>query len=292
MDGSNFPGRTLYEIMICIQMFLEMQCVHWKLLDDPEFLDLHFTLDNTMKMRTQSRISQPVQQAEVLTLEQEEELWTKGILGISTPLQLLWTLLYVLVINLALCTGKEHKSLLSIGSPNSQLSFAFWNGQCVVIYKENLSLKTNQGRLQHCKVCPKTVIIYPSDNKSQCLVAVILKYHSKLSAHRKCPALYLQPKVSTGRCMVLWCGNWFEQVARLCQRHVFWSRVHRKIHKSFSAFHTGHKDVQCWSQWTDNMWIYWSQIKYCEVIQIYQWRTEKESCRDFDKTKSEMSSQN
>ena len=38
--------------------------------------------------------------------------------------------------------------------------------------------------------------IYPSDNKSQCPVAVILKYHSKLPAHRKCPALYLQPKVN------------------------------------------------------------------------------------------------
>ena len=96
--------------------------------------------------------------------------------------------------HLALRAGKEHRSLQSIGTKDSQLSFAFLNGERVVVYKENLELKTNQGGLRHRKIKPKEVTIYPGPIKECCPVGIILKYHSKLPGNRRNNALYLRPK--------------------------------------------------------------------------------------------------
>ncbi len=118
-----------------------------------------------MKLHTQQGVSQPVKQADILTLEQEELLWSKGLLGLSNPIQLQRTLLYMLGIHLALHAGKEHRNLKSIGSVNSQLHFSVQNGEHVVMYKENNATKMNQGGLRHRKMTGKEVMIYPIVSK-------------------------------------------------------------------------------------------------------------------------------
>ncbi len=163
LDGSDFPPKTLHEIIICIQMLLETYGLYWKLLDDPKFLDLKFTLDNIMKICTKEGLCKPVQQADIIILEQEDILWQSGILGKDKPEQLLNTLIYVLDVNLALRAGKEHHSLQSIGR-NSQLKFVMIDGERAVQYREDITTKTNQGGLHHRKIHTKTVTIYPSFN--------------------------------------------------------------------------------------------------------------------------------
>lgn len=69
MDGSDFPGCTLYEIIVCIQIHFESLGLSWKLLDDPVFCDLKNTLDNVMKLRVQEGVSQPTVHADILTPE-------------------------------------------------------------------------------------------------------------------------------------------------------------------------------------------------------------------------------
>ncbi len=86
---------------------------------------------------------QPTIHADILTLDQEELLWQKGLLRQDNPVQLQCTVLYVLGINLALYAGKEHQNLKSIRSVNSQLRWGCVNGECVLHYKESLGNKTN-----------------------------------------------------------------------------------------------------------------------------------------------------
>ena len=57
MDGNDFLGHTLYEIVVCIQMYLESYGLSWKLLDYNMFRDLKNTLDNVMKKRVHEGIS-------------------------------------------------------------------------------------------------------------------------------------------------------------------------------------------------------------------------------------------
>ena len=52
LDNSDYPPNTLREIIIMIQMYLHQNAVYWKMLDHPEFVNLHNVFDNTMRERT------------------------------------------------------------------------------------------------------------------------------------------------------------------------------------------------------------------------------------------------
>ena len=51
VNGQDFPGKTLYHIVVCVQFHLECMGFAFKLTNDPALRDLKFTLDNTMKAR-------------------------------------------------------------------------------------------------------------------------------------------------------------------------------------------------------------------------------------------------
>ena len=49
VNGEDFPGKTLYHIVVCVQFHLECMGFVFKVINDPAFQDLKFMLDNTMK---------------------------------------------------------------------------------------------------------------------------------------------------------------------------------------------------------------------------------------------------
>ena len=51
LNGCEFPSKTMYDIIICIQFYLGAFGFNWKLVDDVYFQDVKFTLDNLMKDR-------------------------------------------------------------------------------------------------------------------------------------------------------------------------------------------------------------------------------------------------
>ena len=55
-EGGEYPGKTLYEMIIGIQKYLTENQIHWKLIDGPEFVNVRTVLDNTMRERAQSNI--------------------------------------------------------------------------------------------------------------------------------------------------------------------------------------------------------------------------------------------
>ena len=67
MDGSDFPGKTLYDIIICVQFHLETLSYSWKLLNEEKFKEIRFTLDNTMKKHTSDGIGVSVWKAQTLS---------------------------------------------------------------------------------------------------------------------------------------------------------------------------------------------------------------------------------
>ena len=114
LDGSNFPGKTLYDIVICIQFHLESIGFAWKLLNQDTFKDVRFTLDNMMKLHTSEGVGVSVHQAAVLTGIDEEELWAQGLLGWANPHTLLDTVVYLIRKGFTLRAGKEHQCLRSL----------------------------------------------------------------------------------------------------------------------------------------------------------------------------------
>ena len=55
-DGTDYPGKTLYEMVTSIQKYLIENKLPWKLLDDVEFVEIRNVLDNTMKECTESNL--------------------------------------------------------------------------------------------------------------------------------------------------------------------------------------------------------------------------------------------
>ncbi len=195
INGEDYPLKTIYEIIIYVQMLLESHGVFWKFFEDPEFSDLKYTVDNIMKERAMSGLGSYIKQATVLSFEQEEFLWQNRYLGISNPEQLVKILLFLLGIHYALCVGAEHCALHSIGH-NSQFCFIFKEGIHHILYTEDLGTKNNSGGLRHKKIQTKTVTIFPGPNRDRCPVRIFTLYHCKLPLKRKCTALYLHPKKS------------------------------------------------------------------------------------------------
>lgn len=187
--GSNFPGKTLKELVICLQMYLEKKGRVVRFFIDPMFRQITNTLDKLMKERAEKGIGLKVKQAQVITVEEEETLFSTGVLGLDTPLRLLRLLFYLVGLRFALRAGREHHNLRcgEFGQFNLMTDV---DGIEYLQYTEGFS-KANQGGLKHCKVNAKSVSAYPTADKRKCIVTVYKKYMSLCPSPR--PAkFYLQ----------------------------------------------------------------------------------------------------
>ena len=194
VNGDDFPPKTLYDILICIQFHLETMGIYWKLLNEELFSDVHYTLDNLMKLRTQQGLGTSVKKAQILSSSDEELLWSLGLLGKESPNQLLNTLVFVLGKGCALCVGKEHHKLRAPPF-NSQIRFLKDDtGTTFLRYVEDIGLKTNKGGIKQRKLEPKEVDVFPIENKERCPIEIIKFYLSLLPPNRNCSSFYLQPR--------------------------------------------------------------------------------------------------
>ena len=180
VDGTDYPGKILYEMVTSIQKYFHQGGVYWKLLDDVEFCDIRNMLDNVMKERALTNVGVIKRQASFISMDVEKELWKKGILDEDTADKLRDTVLFLLGINLGLRAVDEHYELRrdAPGKP-SQLTFERSDkGQRCLVYREDTVTKTNDGGLRDLKKDRKVVWIYPSDNINHCPVRIVDKYIS------------------------------------------------------------------------------------------------------------------
>ena len=130
---------------------------------------------------------------EIISLDQEDLLFSSGALGVDEPLQLLHTVIYMMGLHLALRGGVEHNRLKRPGF-NSQIVVGrdARNQECF-IYKEDPLQKTNQGGLKS-KRKSNVVFVYPSSNRTRCPVIIFKKYVGLLPPAKSCCKLYLHVK--------------------------------------------------------------------------------------------------
>ena len=94
-DGAEFPPNTLHHIVCGI-----MRHLRWKsnpsidFFTDGDFIDFKRSLDAEMKRLQSKGLGSTKRQAEILTRDDEEKLWREGLLGDTTPQQLLDILIF------------------------------------------------------------------------------------------------------------------------------------------------------------------------------------------------------
>ena len=177
--GSDYPGKTLYEMCVAVQKFVnERGNKDWKLVDGPDFKELQIVLDNVMKERASMNIGMVKKQASVISLEYENELWSKGLLGEDSQDKLRDTVLFLLGINLGLCAGDEHQQLRRHAPwKESQLTFKLNDkGVHCLVYTAETITKTHDGGLNSMRKDKIIVWVYPSQDNTKCHVRLVDKY--------------------------------------------------------------------------------------------------------------------
>ena len=76
-----------------------------------EFAECRSVLDSEMKRLKSQGVGSKKRKAEPLTVEDEEFLWEKGILGDHSPQALLNAVFFQNSVNFALRSGSEHRAL-------------------------------------------------------------------------------------------------------------------------------------------------------------------------------------
>lgn len=109
---------------------------------------------------------------DIVTVEMEEILWTKGILGENDPDTLTRTIFYLIGTRFGIRGGQEHRNLVRF--PNSQISVESVNGKDCLVYQEFAS-KTNGGGLGK-SVDDKKVYAFCSGYRKRCFVELFKKF--------------------------------------------------------------------------------------------------------------------
>lgn len=194
-DGKEYSPNTLHHVTAGIMRHL--RCNGRPDVDffrDIRFSEFRQSLDSEMKRLLSLGIKTKKKQAEVLTEEEEELLWTKGLLGGDTPQSLLDTVVFYNGIYFALRSGREHRQLRNFPC---QIDVVEKPGERpYLLYHEDTS-KNHQGGLKGRKIMPKVVEHHSNiDNPDRCFVTLFKKYR------RLCPddpidnGFYLQPSRS------------------------------------------------------------------------------------------------
>ena len=220
-DGSAYPPNTLYHI--CVGL---MRHLRWNgnpnldILKDPEFADFRASLDAEMKRLQSQGIGSKKRQAEVLTVEEEEVLWEKGLLGDATPQSLLDTIVFYNGLYFALRSGKEHRQLRH---SHCQIELVeHHDKRSYLKYTEDVS-KNRPGGLKGRKVTPKVVVHHANTkNPDRCFVRLFKRYRELCPEDVPSNAFYLQPSRSpTPTCWYSTCPlghtTLGSTVARLCK---------------------------------------------------------------------------
>ena len=191
-DGLEFPPDSLHHIVSGIQRYLR-----WNgkpginIFKDAKFAEFRVCLDSEMKRLQRAGLGSRKKKAEPLTSEEEELLWTKGLLGSGSPQALVDTMVVMNGIYFALRSGSEHRQLRS---DPCQIQIVENPGErAYLVYTEDIS-KNRPGGLKCRKLKPKIVHHYNNpQNPDRCFVRPFKLYQQLLPTDRPKHAFYFQP---------------------------------------------------------------------------------------------------
>ena len=191
VDGTEYPPNSLYHICAGIQRCLRDSGRILDLFTDLSFTPFQNSLDGEMKRLQSSGLGTKKRQAEVISVDEEEKLWSTGQLGDSNPQQLLDTMVYYCGLYFALRSGREHRQLRR--SP-AQIEVLERPGERPLLrYMEDVS-KNHPGGLKARNVTPKVVYHHSNlDNPERCFVRMYKKYMSLSPPDAPAGSFYLKP---------------------------------------------------------------------------------------------------
>ena len=77
-DRSDCPGKTLYEMVISLQKFVNQNGLGWELIEGEDFVEVKNILDNVMKQRAEANLGTVKRQAHFISMDYENHSGKKA----------------------------------------------------------------------------------------------------------------------------------------------------------------------------------------------------------------------
>ena len=172
-NGERYQNDSLYSIIAGLQNQLNNDNQRMNKINfcsDFKFKKIRDSLDSAMKISAEK--CPPKKKAEIVSFEEEDELWKSKQLGSETPTQIINTLFYYNGLHFAIRGGSEHRSLKIHQFHIEQEPRSLKK----IVYREGKT-KTNAGGLKHRKFEPVIKSHYENvDQPERCHVRIFEKY--------------------------------------------------------------------------------------------------------------------
>ena len=193
-DGMPYGPRSLASILSGIHRYIQQKSPHKiQIQRQEEFEPLHTLLENLYRKLHNQGIGTTKNQASVISLHEEEQLWASETLSSGTSQGLTNAVFYYNGINFCLRGGEEHRNL-----KETQLCFGSESDSGIVVefveYTEHGS-KNRPGGKKQLNLENKTVRQYAqSSSRERCHVYLLKLYLSKLPpSDQERSAFYYKP---------------------------------------------------------------------------------------------------
>ena len=171
-DGKEYPPNTLHQICCGILRYVREVKPELDIFRDAEFASFRTTLDAEMKRLKARGVGVKIKQSEPISLDEEELLWSKKLLGDHSPQRLIDTLVYLCGTYFALRSVQEHRDLtlhsFELVERTGEVPY--------LVYHESVS-KNHPGGLKKRSDKPKVVIHHANTERpDRCLIQFFKKY--------------------------------------------------------------------------------------------------------------------
>lgn len=92
VSGGKYPATTIFSLLSALLRrcrSIDPDCSNFLDTKDPSFREMHCLIDAYFRELREAGIGAAVKRTEVITKEEEQALWEKGVLEIDTPVSLL-----------------------------------------------------------------------------------------------------------------------------------------------------------------------------------------------------------
>ena len=173
-SGQAYPPSTLHQLLCGLLRFMRQKNIdtpNFLEKNDPRFKHLHSTLDSYFNQLHASGVGRQVQHSEIISAQEEDKLWSLGVLNTTTPRGLLNAVFYIIGKSFCLRGGQEHRDLKL-----SQLK----RMDDHYMYYENVS-KTCNGSFRKLHLKSKVVPVFAVPEAGErCPVNILDNYISRL----------------------------------------------------------------------------------------------------------------
>ena len=185
-NGDLYPPTTVHQLLCGFLRHMRSKnpgCPNFLDKKDSRFRQLHGTLDSYFHKLHSEGVGRQTIHVQVISSEEEDQLWEKGVMGTKTPTQLQNAAFFVVEKMFCLRGGQEHRGLQLSQLKRFEDKFVYYVS------------KNRNGSFKQLRVKNKTVPLYPTPEAGEhCPVHILDRYTSKLPAEvREKKLFYVRP---------------------------------------------------------------------------------------------------